>query len=151
MILMFCTFMFIIYNIHKMFNTQCIGMVVISLLTTFYIHNSNGLLVTAKKMKHNYRIQMAAYCSFTFNTMKNKKWKKASTDPCIFHYTQYQHTTVSGSSVTPTSEICMIAMLVELDYNVMAHAQETIFVYGRNGRIHILLQQIWGAESSTRY
>jgi hypothetical protein len=27
---------------------------------------------------------------------------------------------------------------VELDYNVMAHAQKTVFVYGRNGRVHIL-------------
>jgi hypothetical protein len=33
--------------------------------------------------------------------------------------------------------------LVELDYSVMAHAQETICIYGRNGRIHVLLQQIW--------
>jgi hypothetical protein len=32
---------------------------------------------------------------------------------------------------------------VELDYHVMTYAQKTIFVYGRNGRVNILLQQLW--------
>jgi hypothetical protein len=32
--------------------------------------------------------------------------------------------------------------LIELDYRVMAHAQKTIFVYGWNARVHILLQQM---------
>jgi hypothetical protein len=27
---------------------------------------------------------------------------------------------------------------IELDYNVMAHAQKTISMYGWNGRVHIL-------------
>jgi hypothetical protein len=30
----------------------------------------------------------------------------------------------------------------ELDYNVTAHAQKTIFVYGLNGGVHILLHHI---------
>jgi hypothetical protein len=40
---------------------------------------------------------------------------------------------------------------VELDYSVMAHAQKAIFVYGWKRRVHILLQQIWGVDSSARY
>jgi hypothetical protein len=35
---------------------------------------------------------------------------------------------------------------VDLDYNVMAYTQKTIFVNGRNGQVHILLQQIWRVE-----
>jgi hypothetical protein len=31
--------------------------------------------------------------------------------------------------------------VTNLDYNVMEHAQKTIFVYGQNGQVHILLQQ----------
>jgi hypothetical protein len=30
-------------------------------------------------------------------------------------------------------------MLIELDYNVMAHAQKTIIVYGEIEQVHILL------------
>jgi hypothetical protein len=35
---------------------------------------------------------------------------------------------------------------------VMAHAQRTIFMYGRNGQVHIILRvyQIWRAGSSVR-
>jgi hypothetical protein len=32
--------------------------------------------------------------------------------------------------------------LVELNYNMVEHAQKTVFVYERNGRFHILLQQM---------
>jgi hypothetical protein len=32
----------------------------------------------------------------------------------------------------------MMMLLVELDYNVMSHAQKTIFVHGLNGRVHFL-------------
>jgi hypothetical protein len=35
----------------------------------------------------------------------------------------------------------VINILVGLDYNVEAHAQTT-FVYGRNGRVHIILQEM---------
>jgi hypothetical protein len=45
---------------------------------------------------------------------------------------------------------CTVYDLVELDYSVMAHTQETIFVYGRNGRVQVLLQQIRGVDSSVR-
>jgi hypothetical protein len=38
-------------------------------------------------------------------------------------------------------QICAATLTVELNYNVMAHAQKTVFVYGCNGRVHILLQQ----------
>jgi hypothetical protein len=31
---------------------------------------------------------------------------------------------------------------VELDYIVMTHAQKIMFMYGQNGLVHILLQQI---------
>jgi hypothetical protein len=37
---------------------------------------------------------------------------------------------------------------VKLDYIVMALAQKKIFVCGRNGRVHILLQIIWKVQSS---
>jgi hypothetical protein len=40
--------------------------------------------------------------------------------------------------------------LVDLDWNVMAHAQRSIFIYGRNRQVHILLHQIWRADSSIR-
>lgn len=40
--------------------------------------------------------------------------------------------------------------ILELDYNVRAHAQTTIFVYWLNEHVHILLQQIWGSDSSLR-
>jgi hypothetical protein len=40
--------------------------------------------------------------------------------------------------------------IIELNYNVMEHAQKTIFMYGRNRRAHILLQQVWGVDSSAR-
>jgi hypothetical protein len=39
-------------------------------------------------------------------------------------------------------------LIGELDYNVMAHAQRTVFVYGRNGRVCVLLQQMWREGSS---
>jgi hypothetical protein len=44
---------------------------------------------------------------------------------------------------------CTVYDLVELVYNIMAHAQETIFMYGRNGRVHVLLQQIWGVAAGS--
>jgi hypothetical protein len=39
---------------------------------------------------------------------------------------------------------CIGSILIELelDYNVMVHAQYTSFVYGWNGRVYILLYQI---------
>jgi hypothetical protein len=36
----------------------------------------------------------------------------------------------------------------QLDYNTISHAQKPIFVYGRNGRVQILLQRIWGLDIS---
>jgi hypothetical protein len=36
----------------------------------------------------------------------------------------------------------LFAIIPKLDYNVVAHAQKIIFVYGLNGRVHLLLQQI---------
>jgi hypothetical protein len=38
-------------------------------------------------------------------------------------------------------------MELELNYNVMTYAQKTAFLHGRNGRVHILLQQIRGVDS----
>jgi hypothetical protein len=38
--------------------------------------------------------------------------------------------------------------ITELNYNVMAHAQKTNFMYGMNRWVHILLQQVWGVDSS---
>jgi hypothetical protein len=38
--------------------------------------------------------------------------------------------------------------VVELDYNVMVHARQTIFVCGWNGCVHILGQQVWGLDTS---
>jgi hypothetical protein len=40
--------------------------------------------------------------------------------------------------------------MVELDYNVMEHAQKTVFLYGQQGRVHILLQKVWGVSISVR-
>jgi hypothetical protein len=31
---------------------------------------------------------------------------------------------------------------VKLDYNVMPHAQKIIFIYGPNGRVRVILQQM---------
>jgi hypothetical protein len=35
---------------------------------------------------------------------------------------------------------------VDLDYSVMVHMQKIILAYGRNGRVHIFVQQIWGVD-----
>jgi ABC-type siderophore export system fused ATPase/permease subunit len=93
---------------------------------------------------------MAVYCYLHSTEPKRKKKKPQQTVyfSNVCYYTTYQHTTLYEARDTPTSEICMTAMLIELDYNVMAHAWKTIFMYGQNGQVHILLQQVGWADSS---
>jgi hypothetical protein len=70
----FCTtVMFTIFNIHKTFHTKRVVMFTICLLIKFYITYSNGLLVTAIKIKHNPRIQTAVYCYLHSKGPKRKR------------------------------------------------------------------------------
>jgi hypothetical protein len=89
-----------------MFHAEFIGMFMIYLHTNFHTSNSIIHLLLASNLKVNTEIApLLCY-------LKKKNLTKVACSLKIYYHIKFVDPTLNGASVTPTSELCIAAMLL---------------------------------------